>query len=220
MNLIKRLTTSVTATFGSAVGQLENHDAIVCATIKQNKQAVAKTQARTNILKQQQIAYEAQLKEAKDQEQIWTQRARDLRLSDQDKALRCLSRSNQFKQEIERLTSLIEQQYRLVLDVSDNLRKLKVKLEEMTHKHNLMRSRQTVAEVNRSVASVDSGELIDDTFERWESQVLEHEFEVSNSCTRDSLDDDLTSQEHELELLAQLESLAHESQTQKENTNE
>ena len=39
MNLIKRLTTSVTATLDSAVGQIENHDAIIEATIKQTRQA-------------------------------------------------------------------------------------------------------------------------------------------------------------------------------------
>ena len=48
MKLIKRLSTSITATLDSAVGQLENHDAIVEASIKQTRQSVAKTKARIN----------------------------------------------------------------------------------------------------------------------------------------------------------------------------
>ena len=48
MNLIKRLTTSVSATLDSAVGQLENHDAIIETTIKETRQSVAKTKARIN----------------------------------------------------------------------------------------------------------------------------------------------------------------------------
>ena len=67
MKLIKRLSTTLSATLDSAVGQLENHDAIVEATIKQTRQSVAKTKARINTLKQQLNAYEQQLTEAREQ---------------------------------------------------------------------------------------------------------------------------------------------------------
>lgn len=226
MKLIKRLSTSITATLDSAVGQLENHDAIVEASIKQTRQAVAKTRARINTLRQQHQAYQTQLKEAKEQFDLWTQRAASLAESDQVKALQCVARRNQCEADIGRLSYSEKQQADLVRDVTANLQTLQTKLNEMTQKHNLMRSRQTVADVNRAVAYANTDDNLSDTFERWESAVLVHEFAVSDACSRDSLDLELTRSEDEADLLAQLALITtvnHENDTpqqQEEKTNE
>jgi phage shock protein A len=212
MKLIKRLSTSITATLDSAVGQLENHDAIVEVSIKQTRQAVAKTRARINTLRQQHQAYQAQLKEAKEQFDLWTQRATDLAASDQNKALQCVARRNQCEADIGRLSYSEKQQADLVRDVTANLQTLQGKLDQTTQKHNLMRSRQTVADVNRAVAYVNTDGNLSDTFERWESAVLEHEFAVSDACSDDSLDLELTRAEDEVDLLAQLALITQDSQ--------
>jgi phage shock protein A len=219
MKLIKRLSTSITATLDSAVGQLENHDAIVAASIKQTRQAVAKTRARINTLRQQHQAYQAQLKEAKEQFVVWTKRATDLAASDQQKALQCVARRNQCEADIGRLSYSEKQQADLVRDVTANLQTLQTKLDEMTQKHSLMRSRQTVADVNRAVAYANTDDNLNDTFERWESTVLEHEFAVSDACSGDSLDLELTRAEDEADLLAQLQIITDDAK-QAENTNE
>jgi len=221
MKLIKRLSTSISATLDSAVGQIENHDAIVEATIKQTRQSVAKTKARINTLRQQLHTYETQLKEAREQFESWTERAASLAENDQAKALQCVARRNQYEAEIGRLNHSSEQQRDLIRDVSHNLQKLQSKLDEMTQKHNLMRSRQTVADVNRAVATVSNDDSISETFERWESTVLEHEFAVSDACTRDPLDAELTRQEDEADLLAQLQLIkAHSDSNSAEKNNE
>lgn len=221
MKLIKRLSTTFSATLDSAVGQLENHDAIVEATIKQTRQSVAKTKARINTLRQQLNAYERQLAEAREQYTLWTERAAKLADTDQAKALQCVARRNQYEAEVGRLNFAAEQQRELIRDVSHNLSKLQTKLDEMTQKHNLMRSRQTVADVNRAVAQVNSDDSISDTFERWESVVLEHEFAVSDACSRDALDVELTRDEDQADLLMQLKLIQAEADNQQqEKTNE
>lgn len=214
MKLIKRLSTSLTATLDSAVGQLENHDAIVEASIKQTRQAVAKTKARINTLRQQQSAYRTQLKEAQDQFDLWTERATKLAESDQEKALQCVTRRNQCEADIGRLTVSESQQTDLIRDVSVNLQTLQKKLDEMTQKHNLMRSRQTVADVNRAMSNVNTEESLNETFERWESVVLEHEFAVSDACSGDALDIELSHQEDEINLLAQLDHIVANAEEQ------
>jgi len=214
MNLIKRFTTTVSATLDSAVGQLENHDAIIETTIKETRKSVAKTKARINTLRQQQRTYETQLIEAKEQYALWAQRATKLADKDQAKALQCLSRRNQSQNEIERLEQLIEQQKNLINDVSINLQKLQAKSDEMSQKHNLMRSRQAVADVNRAVGKASCNDSVDDTFERWESIVMEHEMEVSDICSRDPLEMEFEQQENEADLLLQLEELKQNNKEQ------
>lgn len=212
MNLIQRLTTSVTATLDSAVNQIENHDAIIDATIKQTRQAAAKTKARINTLCQQEKAYTDQLREAREQQAIWTERATRLATADQEKALQCVSRRNQVAKQIDRLTLSIEQQKELISNVTLNLQTLQRKLDDMSYKHNLMRSRQAVADVNRAMARSCKEGSFSDTFERWESVILEHELAVSEVCSRDALardalDSELSQHEGEAALLAQLAEL-------------
>lgn len=211
MKLIKRLTTSVTATLEDAVGQLENHDAIVEANIKQTRQAVAKTQARLAALRQQQSAFESQLTLATEQIDVWEDRARSLANDNQNRALQCLSRRNQNEAEARRLTQSVQQQEALIAGVTDNLNTLKIKLDEMIQRHNLMRSRQAVADVNKVVAKAGRAQQMDDTFERWEASVLETELAVSDACCADPLEAQFAQQESKAQLQAQLASLQQSS---------
>lgn len=207
MNFLKRLTTSVTATLESAAGQLENHDAIVHATIKETRQAVAKTKARINTLRQQQTVFETQLTDAEEQTRKWEERAQQLAESDEPKALQCLTRRNQYQQERERLQESIAQQVTLINKVEANLKTLQSRLEEMQHKHNLLRSRQSVAQANKGLAKGCSDQDLADTFERWESVVLEHELGCDEGLAADPLQQEFEQRESEAELRAQLESL-------------
>jgi phage shock protein A len=207
MNFLKRLTTSVTATLESAAGQLENHDAIVQATIKETRQSVAKTKARINTLRQQQAVYETQLTDAAEQTQKWESRAQELAEADEDKALQCLSRRNQYQHEQSRLQDSISQQASLITKVETNLRTLQSRLEEMQHKHNLLRSRQSVADANKGLAKSSSDQDLADTFERWESVVLEHELGCDDALGADPLQQEFEQRESKAELRAQLESL-------------
>ena len=74
-------------------------------------------------------------------------------------------------------------------------------------RHNLMRSRQAVADVNRAVGKASCETSVNDTFERWESIVMEHEMAVSDLCSRDPLDVEFEQQENDADLLQQLQEL-------------
>jgi len=216
MKMIKRLTTSLTATLDNAVGQLENHDAIIDATIKKTRQAVAKTKAQINTLRQQQQTYETQLKESQDQMGIWEKRAVKLADNDQNKALQCIVRRNQCQNNIQHLTTLIEQQKQLINEVTINLNKLQMKMDEMSQKHHFMRSRQAVADVNRAVGHASRDDSANNTFERWESIVMEHEMAVSDVSAIDPLDAEFSQQENDVELLKQLAELTNDQTKSKE----
>ena len=207
MNIFRRLTTSVTATLENAAGQLENHDAIIQATIKETRQSVAKTKARINTLRQQQAVFETQLSDAQEQAEKWESRAQQLADSDEAKALQCLSRRNQYQHEQERLSESISQQITLINKVEANLATLQSRLEEMQHKHNLLRSRQSVAQANKGLAKGCSEQDLADTFERWESVVLEHELGFEDGLSADPLQQEFEQRESEDQLREQLASL-------------
>ena len=101
----------------------------------------------------------------------------------------------------------ISQQITLINKVEANLKTLQARLEEMQHKHNLLRSRQSVAHANKGLGRSGSDQDLADTFERWESVVLEHELDCDEGLSTDPLQQEFEQQESEAELRAQLASL-------------
>lgn len=213
MNLIKRLTTSVTASIENAVGELENHDAIIEANIKKTKQSVAKTKARLIVLQQQQDTFEKQHTKAIEQIAVWEKRAASLSNSDEEKALQCLVRRNQHEHDLHRLGVSIEKQNTLINNVNTNLNTLTSSLDEMVQRHNLMRSRQTVADINHLNTSFDDSQKLDDTFERWEATVIEKELSTGCNVLNDPLEAQFLSKENTLKLQDQLSEL-HNNKTE------
>ncbi|MEO0368578.1 MAG: PspA/IM30 family protein [Pseudomonadota bacterium] len=175
MKLFKRVSATLVASIDSAVKQIENHDAIVAANIKQARQSVAATQARLNRLNTQVAHYQKELDRAHEQQELWKDRATKASSSDRQKALQCMERVAKFEQEQERLCSMISQHQQLIREVDSNLRKLRSSLEDMERKHTLLRARQNVAEINQSVRESENNPTLADTFERWETTILENE---------------------------------------------
>ena len=222
MNLIKRLTATVSASLDHAVGQIENHDATIEVAIKQTRQALAKTKARLHTLQQQEVALQNKQSQLTQQYQRWSERAKQQANLDQAKALQCLSKRKQCQTELDKIEQAIQQQHSLVEQVSQNASALEQKLSDMTQQHNILRSRQSVADTNRVIQTLNTRTDVNlnDTFERWESSIIENEVisdvdGFESDVTADVLDKTFCDEEEQAQLLAELAELSNKSPTNK-----
>jgi len=204
MKLIKRITTTLSANMNSAVNQLENHDGIISASISRTRQSIAKTQSQYNSLIRQQDALKTQLQEAQKQAALWTERAARSANDDKDKALACVAKRNHFEQEQQRIKSNLQQHQGLLREVSQHLETLKKRLSETQQRHQLMRSRHSLAKTSKCVISCMEEDDLDQTFERWEAVVLESEPSVYLQQSTDDLEFELKQEEDHSLLEAQL----------------
>lgn len=214
MNFIKRITATVSSQLEGAVDRMENHEAIVAANIKQSRAAIAKTKARLNTLHKQLNSYQQQLDQHQQERAKWVQRATEQAEHNQQVALQCIARYKQCDRDIARCKQAMPQQQQLIDSVTGHLQTLEEKHIQLSQQHDLMRSRETVAHINRDISKLDQQDITD-TLERWESRIIEAEITETEASAvvgmgdnlQDPLEATFSQQEHQAELMAELEIL-------------
>ena len=224
MRLIKRISTSLSASMHDAVGRLENHDAIVEASIREQKQVLGKTRARLKTLLKQQRKFEQDKQDCEAEIIRWADRARSLAEQDEQKALSCLARRKQLQHRLADMEANLGRQRELTAQLTETARELEAKLEEASRQHNLMRARQSVADANTAFgSSSERHDQLDEVFERWESNVMAYEDQSPlgdpGDGELDLLESELDKSEQQAELADELQRLLAESPNDKEGNN-
>ena len=209
MSLIKRISASVTSTVDRAVSRVENHDAIINAALKDTQHAAARSRVRLARVQKDGNNLRARRDELEAALIRWTDRARNVADTDEAKALECLRRRKECQGQLVSLADAIDKHEQLETRVSDNLKKIEARINEVAHQRNMMRSRQSVAEATRIVNNIEGvsyGE-IEDTFDRWEINLGETEILMGSIQPGDRLDNEFLATESNDELRAELDDL-------------
>lgn len=210
MNLFTRITATLTGTVDQIVSHIENHDAVVDAALKETRAAVAKAHVRLERVRKDGKAMRERLQEQQKQERLWEERARTIAPVDELKALECIARRNQFREQAQQTEKALARHEELERQLSENVTCMEQRLSEITQQQNLMRSRHSTAEAMRVVSRIEgaSNRGIEDTFDRWEALITETEY--ANGAIRaqvDPLDTVFTEQETAARLKADLAAL-------------
>ena len=220
MKLFKKLAINVTSQLESFADQIENKEAISGAYIKEYERVVAQAKVKLIGVSEEANARKALSEKRQKEIELWSERARQIYPTDEQKALECVARMkksqtlyNQALQDQKEIETLKE---KMSADYDCALRKL----EQLKTKHKSLAGRQACAEATRAVheggnsLEDDMGEL----FSRWETDVIAkelHSTSFTDTAPSDSLADEFEKQEHENELRNSLEQLIAKDSTQK-----
>lgn len=219
MKLLKRISTTFTASVDSAVRQIENHDALVEASIKNARQHVAETKVRLTRVRHEGARLQSELQKLSEDEARWAQRAQELANDDEadeqrkQKALACLKRRNTCQKQILHYTSLAEKQDKLEAEMADQLSKMQARVDEIKLAQNQMRSRSANAEVQRVVNQLNStaGDSLEDIFDRWDVKLttaeMGHSSVEQTNREMDSLESEFIAEEEQAALNAEFEAM-------------
>ena len=143
MSIFKRLSATLVSRMDQVVGEIENHDAVVQATINEQRKRVAQAKVRLAQVRRDAAKLSRQLQELQEAEQRWGDRAVEAARSDEAKALECMHRRQHCHRQIKRLSTSLEQ-YQCTADkLARDITQSEEQLMEMSQKHNLMRARQS-----------------------------------------------------------------------------
>ena len=214
MSVFKRLSATFSSRIDHLVGQIENHDAVVEAAIRDARQAVAKSKVRLSRLKADGIRLRRKRAELLQAESQWTQRAKDSATQDENRALECLRRRQDCQQQITELDKALGQHAQLEARLTQDIQQAEARVGEMAQQRNLMRTRQSAAEALNTIANIDDATANDvaAAFERWEVQVTEAELEAGNLDYGDSLEQEYLDNEQREDLRKQLKALLNDTQ--------
>jgi len=124
MSLMKRISATLTASVDNLVDQVENHDAVIEASIKKARQASADTRVRLGRLQKDGKRLEARIDKLKMDGDKWQERAVGAAKDDQDKALQCLQRKKQTLAELDLLEKNLIAHKSTERHVADNLKRV------------------------------------------------------------------------------------------------
>ncbi len=206
MNVFTRISATLTGKLDEVISHVENHDAVVAVALKDTRAALAKAKVRLERVRKDGNTMRKRLDEAIRMTDLWEGRAKETAAKDEQKALTCIARRNQCREQIMQTQDSLARHEELETKVSENVQRMEQRLRDITQQQNLMRSRQSTADAMRIIdkieGSADNG--IEDTFDRWEMLITETEYSTGHMSDTDALDMSFVKEENTMQLQAEL----------------
>ena len=131
MNLIRRISTTFTSSLDKAVSKVENHDAIINASLAETRQAAARSRVRLVRVQKDGNKLKSRHRELTVAIERWTERAKSTAADDEKKAFECLRRRKECGAQLVGLEDSIEKHCDLENRITDNLKKIEARISEV-----------------------------------------------------------------------------------------
>ena len=203
MGLIKRLTATVTASFDSIVGQIENHQALVEQAISEMKRSAVQANRELRRVKGDGSKLEEKIKELSESSISWESRAKKIATTDKEKAIECVRRKKSTDRELVHSKKQLIEQKSLENALVRDLAAIENRITELTRKKNALVAKEVTT---RTLEKTSAGTVmilseVDEIIDRWEEKVTiydngseyvdEFESEFKTEEERDELEKDL-----------------------------
>ncbi len=215
MSIFKRLSATLVSSIDQVVGEIENHDAVVQASLNDMRKKVAEAKVRLGHVRREGAQLKQQIQEQQQNTQRWRQRAIESAKNDETKALECVRRSQHCQQQAERLSQAQAEYDQTAEKLARDIETSEQRLTEIKQKLTLMRARQSSSSAINATSKSESNttQLLDEAFDRWEINISQAEMTIETHDIVDPIEREFISQEQQDELRNTLaELLAEEEQ--------
>lgn len=181
MNIFTRVTTRVASSFDWVMNQIENHDALVQAAIREVQESGVKARIQLGRVQADGRKMEARKQTLEEQIVLWTERAKRSAAEDEKAALECVRRRREAEREKKALVDQLTQHRTFADQLAKDLRGLEGKLDELKRKRNAFSAKQHRADAVRAGQLSEFGTVseIDEIFERWEEKLGEYDLSIA-----------------------------------------
>ncbi len=190
MSLFKRLSATLVSRIDQVVGEIENHDAVIQATLDGLCKKVAVAKQRLAQARREEDRVRQQILEQNEQVERWRLRAVESAHDDEAKALECVRRSRLGLQKIERLEQSLSQSLLTTEKLARDIDASEQRLGEIKQKLILMRARNSAGSARNAThdTDIDTVRLLDETFDRWEISLTQSELVCNTPDAVGSID--------------------------------
>lgn len=206
MNFVKRWTASIASSFDWVISQVENHEALVSAAIREMQTAGAKAKVQLDRVRRDGDRMTQRIGELQELETVWAERAVRVAPEDKDRALECLRRRREAQRELQAVEQQQAEHRRVQEQLTNDLKLIEERINELRRKKNTLSARQYRAEAMKAGQLSELGIIgeIDEIFDRWEMKLGVYE---SFSDKEDRFAEEFATVENRVQLEAELEQL-------------
>ena len=211
MSLFKRLSATLVSRIDQVVGEIENHDAVIQATLNDVRRKVAQARVRLGQVQREAERLRGHIDEQQQHAERWRRRARATADSNERKALECLRRARQCGQEAERLRTAQLQYTQTTERLEKDIDSSEQRLRAMKQKLTLMRARESSGTALHATSETDGDTIrqLEDSFERWEINISQLEMALDQAAPADPLEREFIDSEEETALRDELAELVN-----------
>ena len=209
MQRIRLWTASLVSRVDGMVSRIENHEALAASAIADVRRAAARATVQLRRVRADGVRQRTQLRELREAERSWEERAAEVAHEDRDKAIECLRRSRRAARQAGDLALRIEEHTRVEKQLAADVSLVEERLAQLEQERNVLTTRQSRAAALGSVrdAQAPYGVDVAEVFGRWETQVAEREFEGGCLHREDELEATFNEREEQADLSAALDAL-------------
>lgn len=213
MSIFKRITATLHASVDKTVASIENHDAIIQATLATSRRSVAQAKVKLSRVQADGSKQALHITELNQRIDLWTTRAKAIANTDREKALDCLKQRRADQTQLENARQSLNKHQEMTQRMEDKVRSLQQRVADLQQQHTELQSRDTVSRATNQLDAIEHspGLNVNDTFDRWEVSIQEREAQVNaHNHVADaptSLHDELNVQEQKIALDVELEAL-------------
>lgn len=219
MKLFKKLAINVNSRIDAVADRFENREAVSSAYIREYERVVAKAQVRLAQVDNEVARLERNARDLNEKIQLWADRARRIRQSDEAKALECVARMTKCEESLKQVRQNLEDARILRNKMAQDVDHILKNLEARRRRHQNLSGRQVCAEAVHAMQNADTSleTDMDDLFARWETDVVASELHAHlPASTEDLLDDEFHADEREQALRMKLEKITASPEPDKE----
>lgn len=180
MNSLKRIFVSMKSQIDHVADEFENHEALAGVAIQDLQTMASKTRLHLHRISKMSEQYDKQLQTLQEQADLWSSRAIKAKQEDEQKALQCVKRLRQTRQQITALEKQYQDNTVQESKIRDDLNAIQNQLESMKNKKEILAARQNRTNVQDILQHSQGGTLQEaqNIFERWEGTVVGSEFDI------------------------------------------
>ncbi|MBX3630415.1 MAG: PspA/IM30 family protein [Nitrosomonas sp.] len=218
MSILKRLSTTLISRIDRVVTEIENHDAVIQASLNEMSSKLATAKITLSQACRERDRLKTEIEKQRDNMHRWQERAISCAKSDEPKALECLRRSHKNRDQAAMLQKSFGEYARSIEKMTGNIKSGEQRLTEMKQKLTLMRARQATSKISTTTCPPDSAaeSILEDTFNRWEIHISHDEIPLNctDTNTVDELEHEFITQEQQNDLRNELASLLTQEKQQ------
>ena len=214
MSFIRRLSTTLFARIDQVVGEIENHEALIQAAIVEQRKKIAAAKVQLSRIQANAGRVAQQIEHLEQEENNWASRALGEAAKDESRALACMQRRQQVREQIGRLQQG-KQEYQQAADkMLRDITHCEQVLGSMSQKHEIMRARQSSADALNVINQLGDTPVdeLDSNFDRWETRIAQQEILVDSLDSVDQFEQQYRVEENAQVLREQLQQLIAEEQ--------
>jgi len=181
---LKRLVTSLNASFEGFVNSVENHEAVAQSVIEDVQKAAARLRTQQSRAQRHTLQLQTQQHRLETQRDCWHTRASTRSLSNPEQAMQCLKRRDATNARLKTVNRQLSEHQELSEQITHNLDRLQQRLAELQSRRSALSSREATSSALASARTRES-DNVDGLFDRWEETVIQQEYKSESGNPAD-----------------------------------